>query len=122
SLFLFAADNGTDGVELWRTDGTPAGTFVLKDINPGAGSSNPASLTVFNNTLFFTANDGTSGTELWKSDGTAAGTVQSKDIRLGPIGALKSEIRMAFSNGQVFFAAADATHGAELWKTDGTEA
>ena len=37
----FAADNGTQGEELWRTDGTPAGTILFKDINIGPGDSEP---------------------------------------------------------------------------------
>uniref|UniRef100_UPI00056C1DDD hypothetical protein n=1 Tax=Microcystis aeruginosa TaxID=1126 RepID=UPI00056C1DDD len=68
--------------ELWKSDGTAAGTVLVKDINPGSSSSYPGSLTAVGNTLFFTAYDGLggSGTELWKSDGTAAGTVLVKDI------------------------------------------
>ncbi len=34
----FTADDGVAGFELWKTDGTPAGTVLLKDISPGAGS------------------------------------------------------------------------------------
>ncbi len=40
---LFAADDGTNGVELWETDGTEAGTFKRKDINP-SGDSSPAGM------------------------------------------------------------------------------
>src|SRR5262249_53540670 len=58
---------------------------LVKDINPGSGSSafSAPSLTNVNGTLFFRANDGTNGYELWKSDGTTAGTVLVKDIRPG---------------------------------------
>lgn len=31
SQTLFAADDSTNGVELWITDGTAAGTSLLKD-------------------------------------------------------------------------------------------
>ena len=75
-------------MELWKSDGTTAGTVLVKDINPGltAGypnvpaSSEPYGLTALDGQLLFTANDGIHGDELWKSDGTAAGTVLVKDI------------------------------------------
>jgi len=70
---FFAASDGVSGVELWKTDGTDAGTVCVKNINPGSGSG-PLGLTVFNGALYFLASDGASGAELWKSDGTVAGT------------------------------------------------
>src|SRR6516165_123726 len=65
------------------SDGTAAGTVLVKDINPGGAGSNPGGLIDVNGTLFFAANDGTHGTELWKSDGTASGTVLVADIDPG---------------------------------------
>jgi len=76
----FSAFDGASGFELWKSDGTEAGTVRVKDINPGAGGSSPFGFTVLNNTLYFSADDGTNGFELWKSDGTEAGTVRVKDI------------------------------------------
>src|SRR5262249_23462401 len=46
------------GYELWKSDGTAAGTVLVKDILPGIGSSNPSALTNVNGTLYFTADDG----------------------------------------------------------------
>jgi ELWxxDGT repeat protein len=77
TLYLRAND-GSSGYELWRSDGTEAGTVRVKDILAGSNSSDPRSLTNVAGTLFFSANDGTSGDELWKSDGTEAGTVRVK--------------------------------------------
>ena len=126
SISYFAADDGVNGLELWKSDGTAAGTVLLADINPGSAGSNPTGsnpnrlLTNVNGTLFFRANDGTHGTELWKSDGTAAGTVLVKDIYPGS--ASSSPYDLTNVNGTLFFAADDGTHGYQLWKSDGTAA
>src|SRR5436309_3479521 len=69
---------------LWRTDGTPAGTGMVKDIlvkppDP-ANTGDTASLVNVNGTLFFAARQLGSGYELWKSDGTTAGTTLLKDF------------------------------------------
>ncbi|TXF91803.1 T9SS type A sorting domain-containing protein [Neolewinella aurantiaca] len=63
--FFFAANDGTNGNELWFTDGTEEGTFMLPEINPGAGSSNPGNFSLIDSTLFFSAN-GPSGYELYR--------------------------------------------------------
>lgn len=78
---LLTANNGSNGYELWITDGTEFGTFLLKDINPGAAGSDPSTVTVLDNGLaVFTASDATAGRELWVTDGTAAGTMMLSDI------------------------------------------
>lgn len=61
--------NENDGYDLWRTDGTALGTYLVKDLN-SSWSNLPKCFTNYNNTLFFTL-----GGDLWKSDGTDAGTV-----------------------------------------------
>jgi ELWxxDGT repeat protein len=80
---FFQANDGIHGRELWATDGTPAGTVLVKDINPGAASGSPSELVVLGNLLLFAATDGPTGTELWRTDGTPAGTVLVKDINSG---------------------------------------
>jgi ELWxxDGT repeat protein len=80
----FSADNGVNGRELWKSDGTAAGTVLVKNIRPGKASSmSTLTASVLGNSLCFQANNGTSGSELWKSNGTAAGTVIVKNIRPG---------------------------------------
>jgi ELWxxDGT repeat protein len=117
---FFTANDGVNGVELWKSDGTAAGTVMVRDIRAGANSSSPAELTEMNGTLFFTASDGISGTELWKSDGTAAGTLLVKDISSGGSTGFIQAGGLTNVNGTLFFAAGNPE--VELWKSDGTAA
>ena len=115
----FHASDGVNGTELWMTDGTAAGTVMVKDISPGAGDSSPQFITRYGRFMIFMANDGTHGSELWRSDGTAAGTVMVADLRPGAAGSFPN--RFTECNGSLFFGADDGTTQG-LWKTDGTEA
>lgn len=117
-LYFNAFDG--NGIELWTSDGTAAGTVMLKDINPGTTSSSPSRLTAIGNTLYFRANDGTNGAELWKSNGTAAGTVIVKDINSGSGASNPDQLTVIGSS--LYFQANDNVAGAELWKSDGTTA
>lgn len=111
------------GKELWVTDGTDAGTQLVKDIKSGSGSSSPRDLFVFNNTLYFFASTTAEGVELWKSDGTATGTVLVKDINPGTGNGFDKNSDAFFAlNNVLYFTANDGTSGTELWKTDGTGA
>ena len=49
-VLYFTADDGRHGLELWRTDGTPGGTRLVCDINPGSAGSGPQFLTNVNET------------------------------------------------------------------------
>ena len=81
----FNGNDGVNGTELWKTDGTPEGTIMVRDINPTNDTySRPGNYTVFNNTLYFQADDGVNGAELWKTNGTEASTVLVKDINTAP--------------------------------------
>jgi ELWxxDGT repeat protein len=108
------------GIELWKSDGTNAGTVLVKDIGPSGVIGVYDRAANVNGTLFFVANDGTSGPELWKSDGTEAGTIQVKDIRPGSDGG--NPIYLTSANGTLFFSADDGAIGREAWKSDGTPA
>jgi ELWxxDGT repeat protein len=117
---LFFSAQGTGGRELWKSDGTAAGTTLVKDIYPGYHDSSPAGMTAVNGTVFFKAYNDTNGTELWKSDGTAAGTVLVKDINSGFVGSNPDQFTNV--NGTLFFTAYTAKNGSELWRSDGTAA
>jgi len=116
----FRATEPAVGAELWKTDGTAAGTVLVKDLTPGPDDSYFNTLTLAGGTLYFTMQDASHGTELWKSDGTAAGTALVKDINPGPDGSYPAYLTDVA--GTLYFSAFDPTGGSELWKTDGTEA
>lgn len=112
NLFFLAYED-INGVELWKTDGTKAGTQLVKDINPGNGYSYIKNLVIFNNRMYFSAFD-SNGTYLWSSDGTTEGTaiVTNKVTIEGSIGIF---------NNKLYFGASDNIVGTELWESDGTE-
>ena len=117
---VFEGFNTDTNRELWTTDGTEAGTMLLKDLNQdkGWGVSLDESIIV-NNKLIFNGNNGTNGFELWKSDGTAAGTVMLKNLNDAPNGSNPSDFGVALNK---LYIKADSTNfgNARLFTTDGT--
>lgn len=76
---LYGSGGGDAGVEVWRSDGTTAGTRLLHDVNQVTlGSLSNAWAVVRDNVLYFTAVDlvvdGGLHDGVWRSDGTGAGT------------------------------------------------
>ncbi|MDO9377168.1 MAG: T9SS type A sorting domain-containing protein [Ferruginibacter sp.] len=120
--FIFAGTTLTSGTELYITDGTPLGTVLLKDINPGPTSSSPGiDAAILNGFLYFTAERIGEGRELWRTDGTADGTTLVKDVLAGPSSSNTQFGYHLFSNGSYLLFAANTTGlGVELWKSDGT--
>jgi ELWxxDGT repeat protein len=115
---FFTVTDARHGRELWKSNGTAAGTALVKDINPGPANSYASYLTNVNGTLFFRATDPTDGTQLWKTNGTAAGTVIVTDMLPGGGGAVPTHLINV--NGTLFFVGNDGAGGRGLWKTDGT--
>jgi ELWxxDGT repeat protein len=111
TLFFCAVD---DGVDLWKTDGTPEGTIKVADRNY------ITQMAAAGGVLYFVDQPVRSGPEmeLYRSDGTLEGTVMVKDINGSASGA--PENLFAF-NQKLVFTAIDATAGKEVWITDGTE-
>jgi len=119
ALFAAASD---EGEELWVTDGTPDGTKMVRDINPGPGDSSPLFFPFGTSALFF-ATDALHGRELWRTDGTPAGTSLVKDITPGPASAIDLD-RAVLQDGKLIFAVRSPANGqpATLWSSDGTPA
>lgn len=119
----FAGRDADHGSELWRTDGTTAGTQLVTDLIPGLADSNPQELIDVNGVLFFVAlASNTTGNvryEVWKSDGTAAGTL--------PITNNSSEKAflprdLSKVNDKLFFITIELEKAMNLWVSDGTTA
>jgi ELWxxDGT repeat protein len=66
-LYL-AANDGIHGIELWISDGTESGTFLMGDVNPGTSSSQPDNFVYWRGQVYFEAGDFEHGRELWVYD------------------------------------------------------
>ncbi|WP_339660281.1 T9SS type A sorting domain-containing protein [uncultured Polaribacter sp.] len=130
----FYADNGTNGMEPWKSDGTEAGTIMLKDINSGANPSFRPALDVrpkfvpYNNEMYFfavktgTENSATK-TEMWKTNGTSSGTILVSPVNsLAKEGTFYTSNLFTFNNLLYFNAEGRFTRKRNLIKTDGTTA
>jgi ELWxxDGT repeat protein len=125
--FYFTAVEQATGRELWVSDGTAAGTRLVKDITPGSYQSIPygsdlIGLTAVGDRLFFL--EGSTlmfGSKLWVSNGTEAGTTLVKN--LGPVPQpLESPVlgQMIDLNDQAFFSGWDTEAWVEPWMSGGT--
>jgi len=108
------------GGEPWVSDGTPAGTRLLRDLAPGSLDSSRWALGSAGGFAYFIAWTPATGVELWRSDGTQQGTVEVADVRPGRE---SSEPRaLGVLDDVLLFAADDGEHGRQVWRTDGTAA
>lgn len=117
--------------ELYRSDGTGPGTYIVKDINPLYNdtvyppiplSSRPRNFKVAGDYVYFQAEDGTNGYQLWRTDGTEDGTILIEEPGICPDFHVATNIdRISFyKDGYLFFVANSSDHGFGLWKTNGT--
>jgi ELWxxDGT repeat protein len=100
--------------ELWRSDGSAAGTQRLLDFGPSATVS-WQDLRLGQAFLFFVSGPGR-GTELWKTDGTVAGTSRLRRVDAGQVSVF--DVRTVGNTG--FFTLIDEDSSTEVWRTDGT--
>ncbi|MFY1827557.1 ELWxxDGT repeat protein [Myxococcus fulvus] len=122
SLTLFSARDGDAGRELWKSDGTAAGTVRVADLRPGGEGSAPERLFAWKDHVYFWATGADGVTTLWKSDGTEAGTVRLRAATL------RRGVEYGWDDGgfitwgdALYFAGQDAEGGRELWRTDGSD-
>ena len=120
STLYFTHFTNTHGLELWKSDGTTAGTVMVRDLFVGHEDSSPMWMTDVSGTLFFTAHDGENRSKLWKTDGTWQGTVLVREFYSGS--SLGHPLDLTNVNGTLYFTASDGVTGRELWKSDGTTA
>ena len=121
----FAGMHPSDGYQLFTTDGTSAGTAMVKDIaGPPGGyglpGSYPTDLTAAGGTLYFSATDTSHGTQLWATDGTAAGTALMTTGNTSGGGTVPQSLTADGST--LYFAGFDATNKFQLWESTGTAA
>lgn len=108
---IFTAYSRNYGTELWVSDGTDAGTYMYKDLNPGFYGSEYNNFYAFNDKVFFTANF-----DLYTTDGTANGTSLFSVIN-GP-----SDVTgyIQLENSLVIRGRLNGYHSSALWLSDGT--
>ena len=100
---------------LWISDGTAAGTHMVKAAPYVSGGA------VSGTHFYFVTEDATYGRELWKTDGTSEGTSLVSDINPGSSGSIDTADIVPRPGGVLFFANHRVT-GSEPWITDGTTA
>ncbi|HHI69116.1 MAG TPA: hypothetical protein ENJ97_07335, partial [Planctomycetes bacterium] len=106
--------------EIWRTDGTPAGTGLVtrRGVLPSSSWTDP---TPAGNLVFFGGGGPALGEELWVTDGTDKGTRLVKDIAPGMSSSSPLYIT-SLGRGRVAFSARTPREGREPWVSDGTAA
>jgi ELWxxDGT repeat protein len=113
-LYYVPANDPVTGAEVWRTDGTEAGTRVVKDITPGLGG--------FSQPILFAFRAGVGilrGGEVFaSSDGTDAGTSLLNTVDGDGYGANTPVVL----GDRAFFVGGFTPFGQALWRTDGSPA
>lgn len=111
---FFVARNQFDNDELWATDGTQAGTYQVKDINPNGGSMVGNLVKVGNRLLFMAADNNNWDFDIWSTDGTETGTIKLADVNQNVNTGLSAQNAAVFGNRLIFCSPT------QLMVTDGT--
>lgn len=113
--WIFLADNGTSGAELWSTDGTASGTVLLKNIDNASASAVVTQPQVVGGLAYFVAQTAT-GEELFVTDGTPAGTTQITQLQnpSGPNVAVARIPALTVTDNAVFFSVKEASDPAQV--------
>ncbi|HEX6178598.1 MAG TPA: IPT/TIG domain-containing protein, partial [Thermoanaerobaculia bacterium] len=113
----FSGEDSAHGLELWKTNGNPAGTTLIKDVVVVSANSEPTAFTDLNGVMYFLANDGIHGKEIWRSDGTESGTFMVKEVFDGPD---PGPYTLTSCGELLYTTGPDSDYGWELWRSDGT--
>jgi ELWxxDGT repeat protein len=122
---IFTGTDPATGAELWRSDGTAAGTAIVKDIDSGTQSTIFAGLASDGNKIIFQVGTIPNPRQplfvdysLWVSNGAQAGTFELMGLP-GQV----DLTNVASSGGVLYFLSNDTGgNGMAIWKTDGTVA
>ena len=110
---FYSAFDSFSGTELYVTDGTPSGSRLVKDLEPGRLSSGPIGFCAAGDGVCFTAKTA-NGNEPWFSDGTAAGTYELCDLNPGTDSSDPREFVVA--GGSILFSARTSATGWEIFR------
>ena len=123
----FFAQSATYGTEIWTSDGTNAGTQILKDIEPGSASGFSTGMwfkqpRILNNKLYFESGNTNTGLDIWETDGTTTGTKIAIDLDTF-IGAKGPTYYPTVAGNRLFFFVYDPSlYNTRMISTDGTQA
>lgn len=120
--YIVALSDGRVGNEVWVTDGTAAGTKLLKDITPGVTSSFAEFMTKVGDRVYFRANQGGTagiGYEVFRTDGTPEGTGLAFDLNPGGLTSHSyPQGFQSFAGGMFLFATSASTGWEPVYISD----
>jgi ELWxxDGT repeat protein len=118
SKTYFAGSSADTGIEPWVTDGTAAGTHILRDIVPG-GNSSITWFADYHGTTLISLSTPAGGQQLWQTDGTSDGTRLISNILPEPVIPNRNTATYfpahGTANGDFYFVAQEPATGTELY-------